>query len=95
MFLGEASYSVYILHLPLEHWFGYVVRKLSHNPDSLTLDVPTYSLLAAYLIFMLTICSFTYLFFELPARDLIRRAFRRRRVAVIPAQAAPIAVISG
>ena len=84
VFLGEASYSVYILHLPLEHWFGYVVRKLAHSPDGL-LDVPTYGMLAAYLVFMLGVCSFTYLFIELPARDFIRLGFRRRRMIAAPA----------
>jgi peptidoglycan/LPS O-acetylase OafA/YrhL len=84
VFLGEASYSVYILHLPLEHWFGYVVRKLAHSPDGL-LDVPNYGMLAVYLAFMLGVCSSTYLFFELPARDFIRFGFRRRRVIATPA----------
>jgi peptidoglycan/LPS O-acetylase OafA/YrhL len=95
VFLGEASYSVYILHLPLEHWFGYVVRKLAHSPDALLLDVPTYGLLAVYLAFMLGVCSVTYLFFEVPARDFIRFGFRRRRViAAAPTTPAPVAVSS-
>src|SRR6202021_2555994 len=58
VFFGEASYSVYILHLPVEHWFGYVARKLAHSPDSLTLDVPTYGMLMVYLVIMLAVCSF-------------------------------------
>jgi peptidoglycan/LPS O-acetylase OafA/YrhL len=94
VFLGEASYSVYILHLPLEHWFGYVARKLSHNPESLTLDVPTYGMLAAYLVFMLVICSFSYLFIELPARDFIRFGFKRKRSIPVATAPAPVAATS-
>jgi peptidoglycan/LPS O-acetylase OafA/YrhL len=79
VFLGEVSYAVYILHLPLEHWSGVAVNRIAHRPVTRTMfDIPNYWLLVVYLAMVLGVCSLVYLFFEMPARDRIRRAFTRR-----------------
>jgi len=79
VFLGEASYSVYILHVPLVHWFGYAVRRIWGFPDMPDMpDIPSSGFLLLYIVIMLAICSLVYRYLELPARDFIRRGFRRR-----------------
>jgi peptidoglycan/LPS O-acetylase OafA/YrhL len=73
VFLGEASYSIYILHVPLVHWFGFAVHHLSHSSNyPAILDIPSYRYLAIYMLFMLGACSLVYYYFEIPARDVLR-----------------------
>ena len=84
VFLGEVSYSIYIIHLPLAHWFGVAVNHITHRPDSDTfLDIPNYFVLAIFLPVLLGLCSLIYTFFEIPARDFIRDRMNRR-LAVRP-----------
>lgn len=79
VFLGEVSYSIYIIHLPLAHWFGVAVNHITHRPDSETfLDIPNYLVLAIFIPVLLGVCSLIYTFFEMPARDFIRDRFTRR-----------------
>jgi peptidoglycan/LPS O-acetylase OafA/YrhL len=82
VFLGEASYAVYILHLPLRHFSDSAINRLA--PASLTqtmFDIPSYWVLILYIAMVLGVCSLVYRWFELPARDYIRTRLTRRRAA--------------
>ncbi|HEX4053321.1 MAG TPA: acyltransferase [Tepidisphaeraceae bacterium] len=79
VFLGEASYAVYILHEPIDHWGGTLVNRITHHPVTRTMfDIPNYWVLMLYLAVVLGVCSLVYRYFEMPARDRIRRELNRR-----------------
>lgn len=79
VFLGEASYAVYILHEPIDHWAGVLVTWITHRPVTrIMFDIPNYWVLILYIALVLSLCGLIYRYFELPARDRIRRGFSRR-----------------
>lgn len=70
--LGEASYSLYILHMPLWMWYSALGRRLV-APATLVLSFPMYALLvvvAAVIVFRRV---------EVPARNAVRRALAAPR----------------
>lgn len=70
--LGEASYSLYILHMPLWMWYSALGRRLV-APATLALSFPLYALLvvvAAVIVFRRV---------EVPARNAVRRALATPR----------------
>ncbi len=78
--LGDASYSLYILHVPLWSLYAYVLGKLS-----LTFDA-----LAPIIVFvagMIAVSAVSYVYFEVPARRAILRLLGKRP-ATHPARAA-------
>jgi peptidoglycan/LPS O-acetylase OafA/YrhL len=70
--LGEASYSLYLLHLPL--WT--VVTHVLHEPVTETVHHPLTALplLAGYLLGVVGVSILTFRVLEQPARRKIRRA---------------------
>ena len=73
--LGEASYAIYILHVPLRTWM-YRVLEWSH-PDI----HPSVPLFAAYTVMTLGISILVFKVIEEPARRMIRRRLEGRLTA--------------
>jgi peptidoglycan/LPS O-acetylase OafA/YrhL len=65
--LGEASYAIYILHVPLRNW-TYKVLEWFHPGIH-----PSLQLLAVYTVFTLGVSILVFKVIEEPARRLIRR----------------------
>jgi len=77
VFFGEASYSIYILHLPLFAIWGVAMTRLgsSHSSTSRHLGVENYLLPAMFLVGMVCVCGLVYRLIEMPVRDLIRQGY--------------------
>jgi peptidoglycan/LPS O-acetylase OafA/YrhL len=79
--LGEASYGIYILHVPLIFWVCYFAQRdlrLDAIPTPFAADAPiTY---AVYLAVLIGLSILSLRWFEEPARRWIRRLDRRREV---------------
>ncbi len=65
MFLGEISYGVYILQVPVLFWLKYI------NAQSIQLDKQALSLL--YVFILLVVSALSYLTFEKTARSFIKK----------------------
>jgi peptidoglycan/LPS O-acetylase OafA/YrhL len=86
--LGEASYGIYILHVPLIFWFCYFAQRdmrLDRIPVPFTSDQPVHYLVYLTVLIALSILSLQW--FEEPARHWIRRFDRRRESPPSAAQA--------
>jgi peptidoglycan/LPS O-acetylase OafA/YrhL len=70
--LGEASYSLYILHMPLWMWYSAVGRRLVTGP-TLAHSFPLYALL------VIAVSVSVFRRFEVPARNAVRRAMAARQ----------------
>jgi peptidoglycan/LPS O-acetylase OafA/YrhL len=78
--LGEASYGVYILHIPLFFWCCYLARdevRLSDNPALFGVDKPV--LCVVYLASVIGLSMLSLRFVEEPVRHWIRRFAGRQR----------------
>ena len=63
IFLGEVSYGIYILHIPLAFWCSRIwERALGHSPES------NKAYFFIYFAAMLLFCCLTFVLFEVPAR---------------------------
>ena len=85
--LGEASYGIYILHVPLAWWCHYLTReslRLTDIPTAYPTDQPVYY--ALYLVALIGLSIVSLRCFEEPARRWIRGLDGRIRLG---AQAAP------
>lgn len=71
--LGEASYALYILHVPLWHWFGKAMEITGLVPES----SPVF--LVSYLVLSVAVSTATLKVLEEPARDWLRRKLSRPR----------------
>lgn len=81
--LGEASYSLYILHFPLKPVFSELLRRTG-------MDLQGAAYLGAYTLFSVAISIAAYAWIEKPMREVLRSLFDRRgiraRKFVPPAQ---------
>jgi peptidoglycan/LPS O-acetylase OafA/YrhL len=81
--LGEASYALYILHVPLAGWFRIVAKKvvpsLFSGLDGLGAITPSWGYFFLYILFTLPLCVLSFKYFETPARFWIRSRLDRRR----------------
>jgi peptidoglycan/LPS O-acetylase OafA/YrhL len=68
VFLGEASYGLYILHVPIHQWLEFILRR-----TRLVFDPGIETIL--FLSICLTSAGLTYRFFEVPARRWLRSRF--------------------
>jgi peptidoglycan/LPS O-acetylase OafA/YrhL len=76
VFWGEASYSIYILHLPLfAVWGVATARLIPHSSTSAQLGAMNYALPGVFMIGMVWVCGLVYRFIEVPVRDLIRSGY--------------------
>src|SRR5262249_46456835 len=67
--LGEASYAIYILHVPLRNWMYRILDWIHPGVQ------PSLPLLLVYTLFTLAISILVFKVIEEPARRLIRRRF--------------------
>ena len=75
VYLGEISYSVYMIHFPLQ-----VVLHLMTVAGWIALDYANPGVLAAFLLLTVGAASLSYHFLELPAQRGINRRWDRRLV---------------
>lgn len=66
--LGEASYAMYILHMPLLIGWHWLIR------ENLRLDIPALLDLCVFLMIVSTVSIFTFVYMEKPLRAKIRRS---------------------
>lgn len=71
--LGEASYALYILHLPLMRYWATFVNVVG-------MDLHSASSFAAYLVLVIAASILTLRFFEEPARRFVRERLRTRHL---------------
>ena len=65
--LGEASYSMYVLHSPIYVWWRWLTSKV------IGLELPPLADLALWLALVIGISVLVYLYLERPLRRLITR----------------------
>jgi peptidoglycan/LPS O-acetylase OafA/YrhL len=76
VFWGEASYSIYILHLPLFAIWGVATAHLaSHSSTSTQLGAMNYTMPAVFILGIVCVSGLVYRFIEVPVRDLIRSGY--------------------
>jgi len=73
--LGEASYAVYILHVPLRNWMYQVLEWLNQNMQ------PSMALFVAYTLITLGASILVFKMIEEPARRIIRHRLTAARAA--------------
>jgi peptidoglycan/LPS O-acetylase OafA/YrhL len=67
--LGESSYALYILHVPLAFWFQWIILRFGVQPFKYWIG------LLAFTTILVLISHAVYVFFERPARRLLLRRF--------------------
>ena len=77
--LGDASYSVYMLHMPLIIPMAFLMRRtgMIGSPSAMAIA-------AVFLVVLIVVSVQTHKYFEAPMRRLIRDAARPKRRAAIP-----------
>jgi peptidoglycan/LPS O-acetylase OafA/YrhL len=76
VFLGESSYSIYILHLPLFAIWSVATEHVGvHSSTSAHVGMENYLLPMAFIVGMVFLCGLVYRMVEMPARDVIRQAY--------------------
>jgi peptidoglycan/LPS O-acetylase OafA/YrhL len=75
--LGEASYALYILHVPIRDWTSYFVRRF-YGPE---IQHPL-ALFFLYLIAVISISILAFRYFERPLQIRIRNAWATKRQGV-------------
>ena len=88
--LGQASYSLYLLHMPLYSYFGAAGKRVSHHPWQ------AWGLLGVYVLALVALSCITFFRLEEPMRRVILARFsgaerRPKRVTVLqPVDADPM-----
>ena len=72
LFLGNASYAMYILHAPLHNWLAIFFNRVLHQPDR------GLAWLLTYVIAVIVISCLFYRFAEEPMHRGLRRALEAR-----------------
>jgi peptidoglycan/LPS O-acetylase OafA/YrhL len=87
--LGEASYALYILHIPIKGWLMGGIKTLHLSRDPRTLSM----LLVVYVASTVVISLLTYRFIEVPARRFLKGwLLPRRRAQPAPDEGASLPV---
>jgi peptidoglycan/LPS O-acetylase OafA/YrhL len=75
VFFGEASYAIYILHVPIARWFGVMVHHLFNNlaDDPRGFNVPDYPSMLGYFLVLLIVSAIVHQWMEAPIRNRLRR----------------------
>jgi peptidoglycan/LPS O-acetylase OafA/YrhL len=60
--LGEASYSIYILHIPIWFWWNWFTRRIFHS------SLPAFQNFATYFVLVVVASVLCYLYVEKPMR---------------------------
>lgn len=76
VFLGEASYAIYILQSPVSGYLGVILRPLLHS--TFVGQYPTLLSLTVYVIVLVGISCMSFMFLEKPLRDRVNNRWRRR-----------------
>jgi peptidoglycan/LPS O-acetylase OafA/YrhL len=71
-YLGDISYSIYLLHFPLQILFVLVFSGLGFGQEVFT---SAYMLLL-FILLLIVVAGFSFRYFERPAQELIRRTSR-------------------
>jgi peptidoglycan/LPS O-acetylase OafA/YrhL len=71
VFLGHASYAMYIIHLPFSIWLNFVIRPFLPGRPS---GVPV---MLAYLVLVICLASLQFRWIEQPANKILKTWFRR------------------
>lgn len=79
LFLGNASYAMYILHFPIAEWL-LLAGKVFHR----SLLISSWSITIAYLVMVIAGSSIFYRFVEEPVHQRLRRALTDRLVGATP-----------
>jgi peptidoglycan/LPS O-acetylase OafA/YrhL len=75
VFLGDSSYAIYILHLPLFAIYSELTAHLlPHSATSVNLSLFNYLSPMLFIVVMLCVCGFVYKSIEIPARNRVRQA---------------------
>lgn len=86
--LGEASYALYILHVPIAGFFRTAFQKVRPGwfagTEGELARSPTWTYFVLYTVMMLVISIASFWYFETPTRSLVRGWLSKRREAVEP-----------
>jgi peptidoglycan/LPS O-acetylase OafA/YrhL len=82
-YLGDASYSIYIWHMPLLIWLSF-----AFEPTLIKWNSSPYAILVARIVLILSFALISYSYLELPMRKYLRRA-GNRMAALAAARSAP------
>ena len=70
-FLGEISYSMYLIHIPLLFFISFLAKKYYPIDMEFNPDFPAWTLCWVFVALVIIISAFTYHFIEVPARKKI------------------------
>lgn len=76
--LGDASYSIYLVHVPIREIGTMVLRRVSIDLDTMRLAPTVAALVLLAMVFAVVVVSLlTWKWFELPARNAVKRILDR------------------
>ncbi len=72
--IGDISYSVYLIHFPLQLAFAFSIEKLGIDSRFFYSKI----MLLAYMLVLIPLCILSHRYFEVPAQKAIRNGFKRK-----------------